>query len=139
MGAVCRGILRQPVQIDIRRGQTSRPIGGSAGDEEAGVEESSVMGDIVDLQGKPVPTRDDIEFISGYGSLQRELILTEKAIRKKYRLADDVWNALGNDDNLVRADRGRIGSPGQRRQLQAGEIPAAGVESAGCGGVHYVE
>ena len=60
------------------------------------------MGDIVDLQGKPVPTRDDIEFIADMARFG-ELILTEKAIRKKYRLADDVWNALGNDDNLVRA------------------------------------
>ena len=32
-----------------------------------------------------------------------EGLTDESAIRKKYRLADDVWTALGKDDDLVRA------------------------------------
>jgi hypothetical protein len=33
----------------------------------------------------------------------KENLLDEKAIRKRYRLADDVWEKLGEDDRLVRA------------------------------------
>ena len=80
----------------------------SAGDEEAGVEKRFPWtADIVDLQGKPVPMRGrNIQFDRGYGSsFSSELIFTQKAIRKKYRLADDVWNALGNCDNLVRVSK----------------------------------
>jgi hypothetical protein len=33
----------------------------------------------------------------------REGLLDEKGIRKRYRLADDVWEKLGEDDRLVRA------------------------------------
>ena len=32
----------------------------------------------------------------------RENLLDEKSIRKKYRLADDVWEKLGDDDELIR-------------------------------------
>ena len=60
------------------------------------------MGDIVNLRGRPVPLEDDIEFISDMARFS-ESILSEKAIRKKYRLADDIWEKLADDDNLVRA------------------------------------
>lgn len=33
----------------------------------------------------------------------REGLVDEKAIRKKFRLANDVWEALGDDDELIRA------------------------------------
>jgi hypothetical protein len=32
----------------------------------------------------------------------RENLLDEKTIRKKHRLADDVWEKLGDDDELIR-------------------------------------
>jgi hypothetical protein len=60
------------------------------------------VGDIVNLRGRPVPLEDDLEFISDMARFS-ESILSEKAIRKKYRLADDVWEKLADDDNLVRA------------------------------------
>jgi hypothetical protein len=60
------------------------------------------VGDIVNLRGRPVPLEDDIEFISDMARFS-ESILSEKAIRKKYRLADDIWEKLADDDNLVRA------------------------------------
>ena len=33
----------------------------------------------------------------------REGLVDEKAIRKKFKLANDVWEALGDDDELIRA------------------------------------
>ena len=58
------------------------------------------MGNVVD--NKPAPTKDDFEFVSDLARY-REKILDEKAIRKKYRLADDIWEKLGDDDELIRA------------------------------------
>ena len=57
------------------------------------------MGEVIDLAGRP--TKDDFEFISDSARFS-ELILSEKAIRKKYRLADGVWQQLADDDELVR-------------------------------------
>lgn len=56
------------------------------------------MSDVVDI--KPVPT-NDFEFVADLARY-RENLLDEKAIRKKYRLADDVWEKLGDDDELIR-------------------------------------
>jgi hypothetical protein len=64
--------------------------------------EVATVGDIVNLHGRTVPLGDDLEFISDMARFS-ESLLTEKAIRKKYRLADDVWEKLADDDNLVRA------------------------------------
>jgi hypothetical protein len=33
----------------------------------------------------------------------REGLVDEKAIRKKFRLGNEVWEALGDDDELIRA------------------------------------
>jgi hypothetical protein len=58
------------------------------------------MGDVVDV--KPVSLVDNQEFIADCCRFA-EGLLDEKAVRKKYRLADDVWEKFGNDDTLVRA------------------------------------
>jgi hypothetical protein len=58
------------------------------------------VGDVVNI--KPIPTRDDISFVQDMARFS-EGITDEAAIRKKYRLTNDVWEALGNDDDLVRA------------------------------------
>jgi len=58
------------------------------------------MAKIVELH--PAPFKDDHEFVVDLARFA-EGITTEEAIRKKYRLADDVWTKLGGDDELVRA------------------------------------
>ena len=58
------------------------------------------MGEIVDL--KLASLIDNQEFISDMCRFQ-EGIVTEKAIRKKYRMAESAWEALALDDELVRA------------------------------------
>ena len=58
------------------------------------------MGEIVDI--KPARLDENHEFVADCCRFQ-EGILTEKAVRKKYRLADDVWEQAGEDDVLVRA------------------------------------
>jgi hypothetical protein len=61
------------------------------------------MADIVDLKSRPAPTKDDLEFISDMARFS-EQVLSEQAIRKKYRMFDDAaWQKLGADDDLVRA------------------------------------
>jgi hypothetical protein len=57
------------------------------------------MGDVVDL--KLAPLIDNQDFISDMCRFQ-EGIVTEKAIRKKYRFDEAAWEKL-NDDELVRA------------------------------------
>ena len=58
------------------------------------------MGEIVDL--KLASLIDNQEFIGDMCRFQ-EGIVTEKAIRKKYRMAESAWEALALDDELVRA------------------------------------
>ena len=58
------------------------------------------MGELVDL--KPASLNDNQEFISDMCRFQ-ESIVTEKAIRKKYKFDEAAWEKLGNDDELVRA------------------------------------
>jgi hypothetical protein len=58
------------------------------------------MAKIVELH--PAPFKDDHEFVVDLARFA-EGITTEEAIRKKYRLAEDVWTKLGDDDGLVRA------------------------------------
>ena len=56
------------------------------------------MAKIVELH--PAPFKDDHEFVVDLARFA-EGITTEEAIRKKYRLAEDVWTKLGDDDELV--------------------------------------
>ena len=57
------------------------------------------MGDVVSF---PTAFEDDQEFIADCCRFA-EGILDEKAVRKKYKLADDTWEALANNDVLVAA------------------------------------
>jgi len=57
------------------------------------------MGDVVNI--KSAPTKDDLEFVADLCRF-REGLLDEKSIRKKYRLANEVWDQLGDDDLLIR-------------------------------------
>jgi hypothetical protein len=59
------------------------------------------MGEIVNLHGLSVGLENDLEFVSDLARF-RENLLDEKAIRKKYRLANDVWEKLADDDALIR-------------------------------------
>lgn len=58
------------------------------------------MSDVVDI--KPAPTKDDFEFVSDLARFS-EGIASEADIKRKYRLANEVWEEMGNDDELVRA------------------------------------
>ena len=60
------------------------------------------MGEVVELHDQLVHLADNQEFIADCCRFA-ENILTEAAVRKKYRLAESIWEALGNDDILVRA------------------------------------
>jgi hypothetical protein len=57
------------------------------------------VGEVIDL--KPASLVEDHSFVVDLARY-RENLVDEKTIRKKYRLADDVWEALGNDDELIR-------------------------------------
>jgi hypothetical protein len=58
------------------------------------------VGELVNI--KPVPTKDDLEFVTEMARFA-EGLTEEAAIRKKFRLTESDWEALGNDDDLVRA------------------------------------
>jgi hypothetical protein len=62
------------------------------------------MGDLIDMHGKPVPTNDDFspELVTDLARFSEGLV-TEKAIRKRYRFDEDTWKALGSNDALVEA------------------------------------
>ena len=59
------------------------------------------MGDVVDLPGhSKIPDENDHEFISDLARFADNL-LSEAAVKKKYRLAESAWEALGSNDELV--------------------------------------
>jgi hypothetical protein len=60
------------------------------------------MGDVVDLHGQSAPTKDDSEFVTDLARFA-ESIVSEADIKRKYRLADSAWEALGENDELIRA------------------------------------
>jgi hypothetical protein len=60
------------------------------------------MGEVVDMMPDRQKLRDNFEFIVDLARFA-EALTDEAAIRKKYRLSDAVWNALGEDDDFVRA------------------------------------
>jgi hypothetical protein len=62
--------------------------------------EATTVGDIVDLHGRSKPFQDDPQFIQDMARFA-DGVLSEAQIRKKYRLAAGVWDALGSDDELV--------------------------------------
>jgi hypothetical protein len=60
------------------------------------------MGDVVGLAGKLTHLKDNQEFVADL-CRYAEGLLTEAAVKKKYRFTDDVWEKLGGDDALVEA------------------------------------
>ena len=59
------------------------------------------MGEVVDLPGhSKIPDENDHEFISDLARFADNL-LSEAAVKKKYRLAESAWEALGSNDALV--------------------------------------
>lgn len=60
------------------------------------------MGDIVNLIPDRQKLRDNYELIVDLARFA-EGITDEAAVRKKYRLADETWDALGEDDEFCRA------------------------------------
>jgi hypothetical protein len=58
------------------------------------------MGDVVNLHGQPVAVEDDPDFVSDLARFADGL-LSEEAIKKKYRLAESTWESLGDNDALV--------------------------------------
>ena len=58
------------------------------------------MGNVVDISRFPSKDlgRELIVDLARY----RENLVDERQIRKKYRLADEVWEKLGDDDELIR-------------------------------------
>ena len=75
------------------------------------------MGD-VDLQGQSAGLEDNLEFVADC-CRYAENILSEEAIKKKYRFDDATWESLGENDALVEAiHRGRKNTPDTQRQHQ---------------------
>ena len=62
------------------------------------------MGDVVDLNGQPIPLGDDIspELVADLARYA-EGVLTEAFVRRKYRFDESTWERLGDDDTLVEA------------------------------------
>ena len=61
------------------------------------------MGDVIDLQQNQLTQlKDNIEFVSDCCRF-RENILSEAAVKKKWKFDAATWEKLGDDDELVRA------------------------------------
>jgi lysophospholipase L1-like esterase len=60
------------------------------------------MGDVVDLHGQPAHLEDDHELIENLARYA-EGLLSKEAVKKKHRLADSIWQQLGENDALVEA------------------------------------
>ena len=56
------------------------------------------MGEVIDLTGAQL--EDNQEFVADLCRFSEE-ILTEAAVRKKYRLAESTWSLLGENNSLV--------------------------------------
>ena len=91
------------------------------------------MGDVVSLNGPQIDLASDLgrELIVDLSRFYEEL-LSEAAIRKKYRFDDKTWEQLGSDDKLVemvedeRIRRIRDGSA-KREKAQQLVVKAPGV------------
>ena len=56
------------------------------------------MGEIVDL--KRAPPVDDQELVADLCRFS-EGLLTEKQVKKRHRLAESTWDAMGSDEELI--------------------------------------
>ena len=75
----------------------------------------------VELQDKPAHLEDDHEFISDLCRFS-ESILTEQAVRKKWKFDDSAWEKLGSDDKLIEAvelEKTRRVRTGQQKRERA--------------------
>src|SRR5262245_57605541 len=57
------------------------------------------MGDVVDLHGRSIPLEDD-ELIENLARFA-DGTLSEAAVKAKYRISKEEWEALGTNDKLV--------------------------------------
>jgi hypothetical protein len=76
------------------------------------------MGDVVSF---PTSLEDNAEFVADCCSFA-ENILSEAAVKKKYRFSDEVWAKLGEDDALVEkieAEKVRRLRNGQQKRERA--------------------
>ena len=64
------------------------------------------MSDVVDLRGQPAQLEDNQEFVADLCRFA-ENILSEAAVKKKYRFDNATWEKLGSNDALVEENRGR--------------------------------
>ena len=60
------------------------------------------MGEVIDMHGQPAHLEDDLEFVADC-CRYAENILSEAAVKKKYRFDDATWEKLGSNDALVEA------------------------------------
>jgi hypothetical protein len=58
------------------------------------------MGDVVDLHGQPAHPEDDLDFVADC-CRYAENILSEEAVKKKYRFDDATWASLGDNEALI--------------------------------------
>ena len=81
------------------------------------------MGEVVDLHGQPAHLEDDFDFVADCCRYS-ENILSEEAIKKKYRFDDTTWESLGNNEALIekieaeKVRRIRNGSTARERAQQ---------------------
>ena len=60
------------------------------------------MGEVFDMHGQPAHLEDDLEFVADC-CRYAENILSEAAVKKKYRFDDSTWEKLGSNDALIEA------------------------------------
>jgi hypothetical protein len=60
------------------------------------------MGNVIELHGQPAHLEDNQEFVADC-CRYAENILSEAAVKKKYRFDDATWESLGSNDRLVEA------------------------------------
>jgi hypothetical protein len=88
------------------------------------------MGEVIDLQSQLAQLEDNQEFVADLCRFA-ESILTEASVRKKYRLSESSWDALGSSDGLIekieaeKIRRIRDGSSKEKAQLLV--VKGAGV------------
>jgi hypothetical protein len=58
------------------------------------------MSDVIDTHGSPTHLEDDHDLIENLARYS-EGLLSKEAVKKKHRLADIVWQQMGEDDRLV--------------------------------------
>ena len=82
------------------------------------------MSDVIDLRGQPAQLEDNQEFIADLCRFA-ENILSEAAVKKKYRFDDATWEALGSNDALVKAvenEKTRRIRSGQQKREKAQQL-----------------